>query len=259
MDDTGYREGQTATNPKTGQRMIFRGGQWVSHGSRPIRAETTADDKKALAEASERARIERDVARNYTDAAKAVENFDTGPTRAWWMDVITNDEDDGFWGAIGANTIGLAARPLVDDKTFEARDQLKTINARSSLAASAQLKGVASDRDMGLLRLTGIKDSKSKAENMRIIKDAHFQSKLEQWRAREKAKWVAKYGSLSAPSQGGRSFEEVSQAKEKVWTDTYQREFERNLQKPKGGRSLPKPPPRRSPKTTTIDINGNPI
>lgn len=28
-----YREGQTATNPKTGQRVVYKGGQWVNAGS----------------------------------------------------------------------------------------------------------------------------------------------------------------------------------------------------------------------------------
>ncbi len=29
---TEFREGQTATNPKTGQKIVFKGGQWVSAG-----------------------------------------------------------------------------------------------------------------------------------------------------------------------------------------------------------------------------------
>lgn len=30
-----FREGQTATNPKTGQKVMFRGGQWVNAGGAP--------------------------------------------------------------------------------------------------------------------------------------------------------------------------------------------------------------------------------
>jgi hypothetical protein len=258
MNDTGYREGQTATDPNTGERVIFRGGQWVSHTpARPKRAETTEQDRKALNEASERARIERDVQRVYSDAEKAIDTFDTGPVKSWWMDAITPDEDDGIMGAIGANTIGWLARPLVDDKTFEARDQLKTVNARTSLAASAQLKGVASDRDMGLLRLTGLKDSKSKAENKRIISEARFNSALEQYRAKQKARWVARYGSLAAPAPNGRSFEEISQIAERAFADEYQRLIAQPQPKKK---KLPAAPPRASRSSTvTIDINGNPI
>lgn len=41
-----YREGQTATNPKTGQKLIFRGGQWVAFsqpGAAPQEATLTGD------------------------------------------------------------------------------------------------------------------------------------------------------------------------------------------------------------------------
>lgn len=33
-----YREGQTATNPKTGQKVIYKGGQWVNAGAAPGKA-----------------------------------------------------------------------------------------------------------------------------------------------------------------------------------------------------------------------------
>lgn len=33
-----FQEGQTATHPKTGQKVIFRGGQWVSAGAGPAPA-----------------------------------------------------------------------------------------------------------------------------------------------------------------------------------------------------------------------------
>lgn len=47
-----YREGQTATNPKTGQKIIFRNGQWTSAGgapgAAPGRRPTAAESKAAL-------------------------------------------------------------------------------------------------------------------------------------------------------------------------------------------------------------------
>lgn len=250
-----YREGQTATNPKTGQRVVFRNGMWIADTATRPRAETTEQDRRALNEASERARIERDNMRVYNDADKAVTAFDTGPTRAWWMDAITPDEDDGVWGSIGA-FLGTPIRPLVDDKTYAARDQLKTVNARTALASSAQLKGVASDRDMGLLRLTGVKDSKSVAENRRIIAEARLNSSLEQYRAKLKARWVSRYGSLSAPAPSGRSFEEVSQIAER----TFLNEYNRLIAQPQAKKKTPAAPPSvRKGSTVTIDINGNPI
>jgi hypothetical protein len=255
---TQYREGQMATDPKTGQRVVFQGGIWVKTDPavRP-RATTTEQDRKSLEEASGSARIERDVMRTYDDAEKAITAFDTGPAKSFWMDAITPDEDDGIFGTIAANTIGLAARPLVDPKTFAARDHLKTVNARTSLAASAQLKGVASDRDMGLLRLTGIKDSKTVGENRRIIEEARINSALEQYRAKQKARWISNYGSLSAPAPSGRSFEEVSQHGEQVFVDTYRQGQARAAQ---GGKKRPPAaPPSKRRATTTIDLNGNPV
>mgnify|MGYP001029232988 CR=1 FL=1 len=62
-----YREGQTATNPKTGQKVMFKGGQWVNasppspsgmFGRKPtaaeISAQTVAKSKGLGADAVER-------------------------------------------------------------------------------------------------------------------------------------------------------------------------------------------------------------
>ena len=43
------QEGQTATNPKTGQKVVFRGGQWVNSGAGPA-AKPPAMQKRALAQ-----------------------------------------------------------------------------------------------------------------------------------------------------------------------------------------------------------------
>jgi hypothetical protein len=56
-----YREGQTASNPKTGQTIVFRGGQWVSAG--PSKAGAVSggidptDTKGVQASAEQRGRI----------------------------------------------------------------------------------------------------------------------------------------------------------------------------------------------------------
>jgi hypothetical protein len=63
-----YRDGQTATNPKTGQKLVFKGGQWVSAapvagptttlGGRPtaaqVKAALVAKEKSLGADAVER-------------------------------------------------------------------------------------------------------------------------------------------------------------------------------------------------------------
>jgi hypothetical protein len=55
-----YREGQTATNPQTGQTIVFRGGQWVSAGAKKTGAGSAVDptDTKGVqASAEQRGRI----------------------------------------------------------------------------------------------------------------------------------------------------------------------------------------------------------
>jgi hypothetical protein len=56
-----YREGQTASNPKTGQTIVFRGGQWVSAGSGRAGAGSggidPTDTKGVQASAEQRGRI----------------------------------------------------------------------------------------------------------------------------------------------------------------------------------------------------------
>jgi len=41
-----YREGQTATNPKTGQRLIYRNGQWTNAGTVAGAAKPTSAEVK---------------------------------------------------------------------------------------------------------------------------------------------------------------------------------------------------------------------
>jgi hypothetical protein len=46
-----YKEGQTATNPKTGQKVVFKGGQWVNAGAGGVlapRKPSTAEVKQDL-------------------------------------------------------------------------------------------------------------------------------------------------------------------------------------------------------------------
>lgn len=63
-----YQEGQTATNPKTGQRIVYRGGYWVSaDGASGVPAKMVPDvDQQAL----DRARQEAEAARFQSRAAQ---------------------------------------------------------------------------------------------------------------------------------------------------------------------------------------------
>lgn len=275
---TTYREGQTATNPRTGQRVVFRNGMWVNDTSsstqaRPQqRARTTATDQKAVQEGSSIAQAERDTRRIYNQAQGAVNRLDTGPMQSWWMDAIT-PEPDGSGGVLDAigGVLGTPFRHLgYSSQDWSDRDHLNTVNANAAIVAAANMKGAASDRDMALMRLTGLQTGKTAAENNRIISEARRQSYLNQWRARYRAQWVSRYGSLSAPAPSGASFEEALQAGERAFNNRWEERSEQAgrpsaSRQPAQGRRVTRaaPPSTRrrnqSSSPVTIDLNGNPI
>lgn len=238
-------EGRTATSKDGKTRIIIRNGEAVADTSYVPPAEktkTSSDDQKALRDSSARAMTERDAMRVYNDAEQAVRRLDTGPMQSWWMDTITPEQDGGFWDSVGG-VLGTPARLLYKDQDFSDRDHLRTVNADASIAASANMKGAASDRDMAMMRLTGVQTGKTREENLRVIGDARLQSSLEQWRARYTSRWISRYGSLSAPAPSGASFQEALQAGERKFTSAWRERFD---DKGKPRRRAPTPPPRRS-------------
>jgi len=254
MDE--YQEGQTAT-AKDGRRVIFKGGQWVNYstpGSAP-RAKTTAQDMKALTEASARASAEADAQRDYGELSRAVKTFDTGPSKGMWTDAFLPNPTDGYpvldeigalVGSFGklATSVLPKGRKLLDDDLIQARDRLNTAASRSAVAASSQMKGAASDRDMALLRSSGVSTGKTVPENLRIIGQAQMDSKRSQTRALLTNKWIAKYGSLAQASPGGMTFEQaVGRGNQDLENQTRRS-------------SLPKAPPSRSARPTASPSSG---
>ena len=51
-----YREGQTATNPKTGQKIVYQGGFWVSAGQQDKSKMLAAPEQKSIEEARAKAK-----------------------------------------------------------------------------------------------------------------------------------------------------------------------------------------------------------
>lgn len=249
------QEGQTATSKDGKRRVVFRGGNWVNDPTYqpqgPERVKTTPDDMKALLAASGTAAAERDALTTYSAAGAAVDQLDTGPVKAAWMDAITPDEDDGILGKVGA-VLGAPFRPLISKKDWEARDHLKTVNANVALAGSQQMKGSSSDKDTALMRLSGIGPAKTSTENRRIVSSAIDKSGLSQTRALITSNWIGKYGSVSNPSPNGMTFEQALQLGEQS--------YRRRLADIRARKRLPQAPPsRRGNKPLTIDLDGNPI
>lgn len=206
------------------------------------RAKPTAKDMADLSAASSKAQAERDAARQYAATEMAVRTMDTGPWKAQWLDAIMPDEDGGWADGIGS-TLGLAVRPLISDRTLEARDHLKTVGAQTSLNGSQQMKGSSTDKDMAIMRMAGVSPYKSKAENLRILNAAKAEGRVSQARALFASSWISKYGSVANAAPRGMTYEQ-GLAK-----------FERGLSQPS-----PRPAPpsiRKASGRAVYDLNGN--
>lgn len=208
------------------------------------RSKPSSDDMKALIAASDKASAERDASLEYDSLSKAVDDFDTGPVKARFLDMVLPDQDGGVLDTLGA-TVGLLARPFISERTIAARDRLNTASAQTALDGSQLMKGASSDKDTALMRTAGISPYKTKAENKRILSSAQRDSGLEQARALVKSRWIAKYGSLANASPNGMTFEQV----QRIAEDDY-------LKRPgsKSARPRPAPPSTRKPSNSGWSI-----
>ncbi|MFC3214623.1 hypothetical protein [Novosphingobium panipatense] len=249
-------EGKTAISKDGKRRIVIRNGEavvdtsYTPPASSGGPAKTSADDRKALIAAQSRAAAERDAMRSYRSAGHAIKKI-SGPTKAAWLDAITPKPDGGILDKIGG-ILGTPFRALEDDETLGAMDELSTVGASAALKNSANVKGAASDKDMALIRLAGLGPYKTQGENTRIVKDAMYQSGLEQLRAKLTAQWIARNGSLSNPNAKGQTFESYLTLGEGMYADRMS-----GRTKPRT-KSLPKPPPSaKGAKPVTIDLEGN--
>lgn len=216
------------------------------------RAKTTPQDMQMLRDSTARAEAERNARRDYASTKRAVLDMGTSPSKARYLDAITPEQDGGIMDTIGA-ALGTPLRWFVSDKTMNARDQLKTLGTQTALKGSQMMKGASSDKDTALMRTAGVSDYKGVQENLRILREAERSSAIEQHRATLKAKWIGKFGSISAPAPSGVTYEEAAARQEAMVNKAMDiRE-----------RGIPKPPPstnrRAAPGRTVIDMNGKPI
>lgn len=268
-------EGRTATSKDGKARVVWRSGEWVNDDTYvpPFqKAKTSAQDAKDLSAALTSATVARDMGQKYAEVRQAVNDFDTGPTRANIIDALTPEDDGGLWDALGG-TIGAFPRAvgLPSQQTMTARDQLRTTAAEATIAKSNAMKGAPSDKDAALARLTGVSPYKSVVENNRVIDKAAEDTGREQARTRVRANWITKYGSQSAAAPNGMTIADALAISDRVYAE----DFHRRRRETPGSRgqalgsrmgsaikSKLGPAPKAMPGKTgpiLIDINGNRI
>lgn len=124
-----YREGQTATNPKTGQKVVFRNGQWVNAGmaapgQRPMRL--SPQEQIQLKEARESANMFGEIAGQAQQFVDLNRKAGTGP----------------IYKLPGAEFVGETLNPNVA--------QMNALTARMAPAQRVPGSGNTSDRDLAM-------------------------------------------------------------------------------------------------------------
>ena len=170
---------------------------------------TTAPDKKALTDASDRSSAAGKTLRLYDSVAPAIERFNPGPLKGSVYDALMPNDGEGFWGGVGS-TLGAPLRALLPQQD---KDDYQRINAaQSERVALRQMeqKGPQTDKDAAMYRQADLSPTRTKAVNRDIIARGRTESHLVKQKAALLNKWVAQYGSPSAPNHNGFTFQQAS-------------------------------------------------
>lgn len=170
-----YREGQTATNPKTGQKIVYKGGQWVNAG-----APTAAPSARRLAPREQMQLDEvRTAARSQDEAARMAEQF---------VDINTRQGSGQLWAIPGVAKVAGAFDP-----------DIAQMNALTSKMAPAQRvpgSGTTSDRDLSLFLQAVPGMDRPGPANAAIAKQARADAKRRQDYAAFLDRWASEKGTL---------------------------------------------------------------
>lgn len=206
-----FREGQTATNPRTKQKIIYQGGLWVEHNP--------AGDQKALnpayAEAFAKKRAQTDV----TTIEKAGEGVQTADSLLSTSSQARRLLDEGtptgtFSGArmaagraVGNKFTNAVTGGLIPNKgTVSKMERFQQLTNEAVLGDVSKLKGPLSDRDITFLKDTQAGIDKTPDGNKRALAAREWAAT--RLRAYESAlqSWTQKLGAPSAVNARGQSF-----------------------------------------------------
>ena len=129
-----YREGQTATNPKTGQTIVFRGGQWVSAspqggmGGTGMTRKLSPQDQAYLAD-------QRNSAQAAADAQRAAARF---------LELNRKQGTGQIFGVPGVSEMYGAFNPSMSE--------MEALTNRMAPALRAPGSGAMSDKDLATFK-----------------------------------------------------------------------------------------------------------
>lgn len=182
------QEGQTATNPKTGQKVVFKGGQWVNAGGGGVSGSgmgVRGPEAKELVEARSQNQDGRDVFHNLSNIYKVAKRYPGG---------IPNNVADS-WGA----SLGMKGNEVQDQQLFN------TLATRASIG-KAKLLAPVSNADMENLKKSGPNPGLRFDNNRELIGQDYEQAARRYFENAFKQRFASKHGSLEATDAQGRSY-----------------------------------------------------
>lgn len=176
-----YREGQTATNPKTGQKIVFQGGLWVAQGGVQPTRKLTAQEEKSLT-----------TARSQAEAA--IEQL---PDLNRFQEINDRTPSGGF---VGSGPVSYM-RGLFDPNV----QQMKEIGARLAPAQRVPGSGTTSDRDLALFQQAVPGIDRAETANDAIIERGRQEAVRRQMRADFYDQYAEQHGTLRGAEQAYRA------------------------------------------------------
>lgn len=170
-----YEVGQTATNPKTGQKVKWDGSNWVgipgTGGGKGAGAALSPGDRQFLNTLSQQAADAGETRRVYERARSDVHTLQTGPYRGRFMQMATPEDNGGILDTIGSVVLGAPARLLgaIRGKETDAYQRLRGLQSQQVLQGQLAQKGPQTESDAARLMLTEISPSKTVPTNEDII------------------------------------------------------------------------------------------
>lgn len=206
--DGAYREGQTATNPKTGQTIVYKNGQWVAAPAAPgapiAQRKFSPQEQKYLAQAMDAAQESQGIMRDYDEAEKAIKRLHTGPWRGTFLDAAIPTEDGGVMDTLGGVLVGGIPRltGALSNDDVNAYNTLRRVQSRRVLAEQKQQKGVQTEGDAARIKAGDIGVRATEDANMGAISRGRLEAQLLVDRAKFLSDWANKYGVFGNNEKG---------------------------------------------------------
>lgn len=216
MPQSAYREGQTATNPKTGQTIVYRNGQWVSAPSAPgapVQRKLSPQEQKVLNEANAAAQEGQSIQRDYNELDSARKRLGTGPWRGSFLDAAIPTEDGGIMDTLGGWLIGGPARLVgaIDQGDVDAYNTFRRVQSRRVLAEQKQQRGVQTEGDAARIKAGDVGVRASSSANAGAVQRGRQESQLLIDRASALTQWANRYG-VNGLNERGQTFQQVFDA-----------------------------------------------